>query len=326
MKTSIDDDANEPLIKNIEFTVQEVRKKISPLLMVSGAGLLFCVLTVLSKLMPIPPGQYVSTEAAFNFPFCLLICCHSGVVLWPLDLNEKKMWFCGRVILSGLGYVAKIIVVRNMNIGDAVAIISSAPIWAGLLARVILKEKYTIINLLAAIFGLFGVVLISKPGTLFPEITDRGESSVPWAFATFGVSVITALSFLCARGVGTVVHPMALVFYTTIVEFLSGFLINAVMKQSLVLPPCDWVREVLIVCGIAATLANLLLVRGLSLENCGPATLMRNADTVYAYIFQITLFNTTTDWMSIVGAGIIVVTVLLQGIDKLFDISCGIEF
>ena len=309
-----------------QFTLKNAYQKICPLLMVIGSVLIFCTLTVLSKLMPIPPGQYVSTEAAFNIPFCLLICCHSGIDLSPLSITEKKMWFCGRIIFSGVGYVVKIIIVRKMNIGDATAIIASASIWAGCLARAILKEKYTLVNLFAAIFGVVGVILIAKPGALFTEIYHRGESSVPWAFATFGASLMLAFSFLCARGVGEAIHPMKIVLYTAIVEFLSGFVIDLSINRSPVIPPCDWVRGASLACGIGATVANLLIVRGLSLENSGPATLMINTETMFAYIFQVTLFNTAPDWLSLLGAGIIVCAVLLQGIDRIFDISCGITF
>ena len=309
-----------------QFTLKNAYQKICPLLMVIGSVLIFCTLTVLSKLMPIPPGQYVSTEAAFNIPFCLLICCHSGIDLSPLSITEKNMWFCCRIIFSALGYVATIIVVREMNVGDAIAIIASASIWAGFLARVILKEKYTIVNLFAAILGLVGVILIAKPGALFPDISHRGESSVPWAFATLGASLIIAFSYLAARGVGEVIHPMKVVLYTAILEFLSGFVTDLLINQSPVLPPCNWVRGASLACGIGATLANLLIVKGLSLENSGPATLMINTETMFAYIFQVTLFNTAPDWLSLLGAGIIVCAVLLQGIDNIFDISCGITF
>ena len=317
----------EPLIQErATLKFKKADQKISPLLMVIGSVLIFCSLTVISKLMPVPPGQYVSTEAAFNIPFCLLICCHSGIDLSPLSITEKKMWFCGRIIFSGVGYVVKIIIVRKMNIGDATAIIASASIWAGCLARAILKEKYTLVNLFAAIFGLVGVILIAKPGALFPDIHHRGESSVPWAFATLGASIIIAFSYLAARGVGEVIHPMKVVLYTAILEFLSGFVTDLLINRSPVLPPCNWVRGASLACGIGATLANLLIVRGLSLENSGPATLMINTETMFAYIFQITLFNTAPDWLSLLGAGIIVCAVLLQGIDNIFDISCGITF
>ena len=308
------------------ITCSSACKKVSPLLMVSAAGLIFSAQAVLSKLMPIPPGQYVLTEAAFNIPFCLLICFHSGVDVSPFTISENKMWFWGRVLLGGIASGAKILVIRNMNIGDATAIIFSAPIWAGCLARIILKEKYTIVNLFATTFGLVGIVLIAKPGILFPNVADRGESSIPWACATLGVSMIAAMSYVCVRGAGETVHPMKFVLYTAVVELVSGFLINPAMKQSLVLPPCNWVKGALFLCGLCATLGNVLIVRGLSLEDSGPATLMRNWDTVYAYLFQITIFKIAPDWISIVGAGLIVCTAFLQGLDKIVDISCGIAF
>ena len=68
--------------------------KITPLLMVSGAGLIiiFSIQAVLSKLMPIPPEQYVITEATFNIPLCLMICFHSGVDVSPLSIRENRMY------------------------------------------------------------------------------------------------------------------------------------------------------------------------------------------------------------------------------------------
>jgi drug/metabolite transporter (DMT)-like permease len=194
------------------------------------------------------------------------------------------------------------------------------------LARIILKEKYTLINLIATIFGLVGVVLVTKPEFLFLEISDRGESSLSWACATFGVSILAAVSYVCVRGAGNTVHPMKFVLHTAFVEFLSGFLINLVMRQYLVVPPCNWVRITLLLCGFGATAANLLIVRGLSLENSGPATLMRNGDIAFAYSCQVLFFRVTPDWISLLGATLIIGTAVLQGIDKLFDISRGISF
>ena len=307
--------------------LKESCKKVLPLLMVSGAGLIFSIQAVLSKLMPIPPGEYVFMEATFNIPFCLLVCFHSGVNISPPNpLKRKNGWFWGRVIFGGLASGGKILVVRNMNIGDATAIIFSAPIWAGLLARIILKEKYTIVNLFAAVFGLVGITLIAKPGILFHDASNPGQSTLPWACATLGVSIIAAVSYVCVRATGDDVHPMNFVLYTAIVELICGLLINPAMKQTIVLPPCNWVRGALLACGVGATVANLLIVRGLALENSGPATLMRNWDTVYAYIFQIIFFSVTPDWISVLGAVLIVSTALLQGIDRLVDISCGISF
>ena len=169
MNQSIEDaPSSAPQAEN-RFTFKGAYKKISPLLMVCGAGLIYSVLAVVSKLMPLPPGEYVSFQAAFHIPFCLFICFHLGVDVSPLSIKEKRMWFLGQIVFGGLAHGAKILVINNMNIGDATAIIFSAPIWSGCLARIILKEKYTIINLFATIFGLVGVVLVTKPGILFPD-------------------------------------------------------------------------------------------------------------------------------------------------------------
>ena len=304
---------------------KEACTKVYPLILVCLAGLIFSFLAMLSKLMPISAGQYVITESAFNIPFCLLICYHNGVDVSLWSIKSKKSWFLVRVIIGGTVSGLKILVIKNMNIGDATAILFTSPIWVALLARIILKEKFTVINLIALIFGFLGIILITKPAFLFHEVSSR-ESSVFWSLIALLCSILRAISYVCVRGAGKDVHPMQFVLYTAVSELIHGFLINIAMKQTLVLPPCGWIRYALFLCGVGATLANLFMVRGLSLENAGPATTMRNWDTVYAYGFQVIIFNNTPDLICMSGACLIVSMSVLQGLDKLFDFSCGITF
>ena len=305
---------------------KEACTKVYPLLLVCSAGLILSVLAMLSKLMPISAGQFVITEGAFNIPLCLLICFHNGVDVSPWSIKSKKGWFWGRVITGGAASAIKILVIRNMNIGDATAILFSSPIWSAVFARIILKEKFTVINLIALIFGFLGIILITKPAFLFHEVSKKEESSVFWSFIVLSISLLVAISYVCVRGAGEDVHPMQFVLYTAVSKLIHGFLINLAMKQTLVLPPCGWIRYALFLCGVGATFANLFMVRGLSLENAGPATMMRNWDTVYAYGFQVIIFNNTPDLLCMTGACLIVGTTVLQGLDKLFDFSCGITF
>ena len=304
---------------------KEACTKVYPLILVGAAGLIFSVQAMLSKLMPISAGQYVITEGVFNIPFCLLICFHNGVDVSPWSIESKKGWFWGRVIIGAAAGGLKYLAVGNMNLGDATAILFSSPIWAVLLARIILKEKFTVINLIALIFGFLGIILITKPAFLFHEVSSR-ESSVFWSLIALSSSLFIAISYVFIRGAGEDVHPMKFVLYSAVAELIFGFLINLAMKQTLVLPPCDWVRYALFLCGVGATLANLLIVRGVSMENIGPAMMMRNWDTVYAYGFQVIIFNNTPDLICMSGACLIVGMSVLQGLDKLFDFSCGITF
>jgi drug/metabolite transporter (DMT)-like permease len=277
---------------------------------------------------PVPPGQYAITESVFNVPFSLVICFHSGIDVSPLNIGEKQWWFWGRVIFGGVATGFKILVIRHMELGDATAIIFTAPIWAGCLARIVLKEKYTIINLVATIFGLGGILLVTQPKSLFPSNADpdQPKSSVTWKCAALSVALLAAVSYVCVRGAGKGIPPMKFVLYTAVVKLIAGFVMNPIMKEDLVLPPCDWIKWALFACGVGATVGNLLAVKGLSLENSGPATLMRNWDIVYAYVFQIAIDHIDPDWMSLLGAAIIVAAAVLQGADRIFDISCGISF
>ena len=179
------------------ITCKTACKKLSPFLMVIGAGFLFSINAALIKLMPLPAGQYVITVASFSIPFTLLICFYCGVDVSPFTVSEKKIWFWGRVVIGGMAFGGKKLVLKHMNIGDALAIMYTAPIWAGCMARIILKEKYTIVSLIATVSGLVGIVLILKPTVLFPNFLDRGESSIPWAFVTLGMSFLAAASYVC---------------------------------------------------------------------------------------------------------------------------------
>ena len=213
-----------------------------------------------------------------------------------------------------------------MDIGDATAIFFTTPIWVGILARIILKETFTVIDLFGSILGLIGIILIAKPGFLFTDVSSSRNTSLLWAGLDLGLAIIGGLSYVCVRAAGENVDPIKFVLYTAITELMIGLSTIPVMEQPFVLPPCNWIRGALVACGIGATVAHLLLVKGLSLENSGPASLMRNWDTVFAYIFQVTIFKVTPDVLSIVGSLLVVNTVIFQGIDKLFDISCGIAF
>ena len=293
--------------------------KLRPFFMVCSAGLIYSVNTILSKLMPISSGQYVIIEGTFKFLVALLICSFNGVNIWPWSIKSKKWWFCGQVVFSSIGHILKIVVVQNMNIGDATAIIFSSPIWAVLLARLVLKEKFTLVNLIAIMLGFLGIILIAKPGFLFSEVSKLGEIS--WSFLALAASFSLAISYVIVRGAGEVFHSVQLVLYTSVAQIITGFLCNLALKETLVLPPCNWVRYALLLCGLSAPLASISLIKGLSLENSGPATMMRNFDIVYAYIFEVILFNNKPDWICVAGTCLIIFTTLLQGIDKIYDIS-----
>ena len=204
-------DETTPILEPKQRNWQNLKKagrKLLPLLMVSGSSLIFCTQAVLSKLMPFSPGEYVLIESSFNICFCLLVCAHSGVDIRPPSLRERdNLWFWGRVILGGIASSVKIPVFRMMDIGDATAIFFTTPIWVGILARIILKEKFTVIDLFGSILGLIGIILIAKPGFLFTHVSSSRNTSLLWASLDLGLAIIGGLSYVCVRAARENIDP-----------------------------------------------------------------------------------------------------------------------
>ena len=119
--------------------------RISSLLLVGGAGLLLSSLAAFSKYVQLPTGEYIVIETTFNVAVTLLVCSHLGVDLYPWGPEPGWRWFWSRAITGAIGHVGKLLCVKMMDVGDATAIYFTSPIWAGLMARCILKEKYTLV-------------------------------------------------------------------------------------------------------------------------------------------------------------------------------------
>ena len=56
--------------------------------------------------------------------------------------------------------------------------------------------------------------------------------------------------------------------------------------------------------------------RGFQLEKAGPASLVRNLDVVFAFMFQAALMDDAVEFLSVVGAMLILSTAVLIGLKR----------
>ena len=71
----------------------------------------------------------------------------------PLYLFDKKILVGIQSSLRAMGRIICIFCVINMPIGDAVTLMTTYPIFVGLLGRLFLKESYGMVNVTSAIIG-----------------------------------------------------------------------------------------------------------------------------------------------------------------------------
>ena len=268
------------------------------------ASIIFTFTSSLSKyLSNIPSGEYVANRGFFSMLLLIPFMLHQGIDIF--NFPKKKMVLL-RCVSHGTAYCLKIWCVKEMRMGDALALYFTGPIFAGIFARIFLKEKYTITNVLATLGGITGIFLVSKPGFIFGSITDLKPANPFHCMLAVVAAFLLGVGYFAQRSIGKDVHVAVTTLWMQVWVFIGGNIVILATEQDYVLPSCFDDRLYLALAGVLACVGLVILNIGLSIERSAPATLMRNMDIVLAFVVQVVLFKNPTDWMSVLGAGLIV--------------------
>lgn len=224
------------------------------------------------------------------------------------------------------GLVLSFYAFRHMPLADASVIIFSTPVFVAIFARLFLKEPCGYFNVVTIILTLIGVVLITRPPFIFGDDAAISSTSIAdqniltkqydvWgpvaalSSTLFGANVyvlLRALKGLHFSVIMTNFGAFALV-YTLIVCWMIG---------AICWPQCGIDRVFVVLLGIFSFLGQILLTISLQLEQAGPIAIARCADIVFAFIWQMIFFGETPTIYSLVGALLVVSSVILTALRK----------
>lgn len=128
-----------------------------------------------------------------------------------IHIGTPNIFALIRCVFGSAVYVAKVYCVQNMNYGDAIALFFTAPIWAGIFARVILKEKYSIVNVVASVNGLIGIILIAKPPFIFGS--GNSKTNLVPAIVAILAAVLFGYVMCLQRQIGSRVRSAVVTVY-----------------------------------------------------------------------------------------------------------------
>lgn len=97
--------------------------------------------------------------------------------------------------------------------------------------------------------------------------------------------------------------------YTLLVSYF-------VFGHELCLPACGSERLLVVALGVFSFLGQILLTLALQVEQAGPVALARSSDIVFAFIWQIIFFNETPNRYSLIGAALVIISVVLTALRK----------
>jgi drug/metabolite transporter (DMT)-like permease len=263
--------------------------------------LFFSVMSVFAKLAGerLPTMELVLARVIVTLIMSWWVIKRIGIDPWG---NNKKLLLL-RGFAGFMGLSCYFYAIAHLPLADATVIQFCNPMLAALIAVFALKEQLRMVDVLAAVCSMAGVVLVAQPTFLF-------ASGAPLDQVAVGVGIVgaifSAIAYVVIRRLGSTEHHMVVVFYFPLVTGPASLPVLAF--EGLVLPQgFEWL--LLLGIGVAAQLGQIQITQGFKLETAGRASSVTYLQIVLAYTWGVLLFGEYPNAISILGALLVLVGV-----------------
>lgn len=259
--------------------------------------------------------------AAFRFVGVLLPAI--PIAIWRREHifpKGKRIMLVLRSFVGTTGLMLSFYAFRHMPLADASVIVFSVPVFVAIFALLFLKEPCDAFSVLTICLTLTGVLLITRPisifGTSVPSLgSEENVSTDIWGgVAAFSATLFGANAYILLRVL------KGLHFSVIMINFGMFALLETLFVSwslgVLCLPQCGVERLLIVALGIFSFSGQILLTISLQLEQAGPVSIARSADIVFAFIWQVLFFKEVPNIYSILGAIFVTSSVILIGLRK----------
>ncbi|XP_065827530.1 solute carrier family 35 member G1-like [Oscarella lobularis] len=302
-----------------------------------GTSLIFVLLscvffssqTLCVRLVGVDPVFSFMVRCVVQIALCVPCILHSSsATFWGLP--GQKKWLVVVGLFSSLTVAAEYYAFQNMPIGDAtVLVLGAAPVFTGILGWLLLREKWPVLDIIAALLSAVGVALIARPDFIFraksvanqTNATDLPTFSVPRGLPiviALCAALTTAFGFLAVRKLKKKVDFLTVLFYSALIGGL-GSVVWFFIKREDVFLNCNFkeARALLLCIGISGFLGQVTCTRALQLENAATVASIRYLDVVLGFLLELALFREEITAYSVAGAAIILGSTVTVSAHKL---------
>ena len=197
-----------------------------------------------------------------------------------------------RGIISGIGTLMWSSALAVLPVGEAVALNFTAPLFATMMAPFVLHEVVRARRWIACVLGFVGVLIMLRPGL---EVISVG------ALLSIGSAATIACNMLIIRIISQEDNARTVVFtfsiFTSIVTLLPALFVWET-------PSCEMLIA-LVLCGLLATLAHLLLTRAMSIAEMSAIAPLDFVRLLFAAGIGFIWFSEVPDIWTALGAMVI---------------------
>lgn len=241
-------------------------------------------------------GQMSVFQIGFSISLIALVLCLSSkrsADSWRAIARPKRPGLVAFRAASGtFGGICAVVAFTTLPLAEAYALIFLLPLAAALLSRLILRETVTAGRWVALFGGLFGVLLVVRPG--FQELS-LGH------LAGLGCALSGATNVILLRTLGPSENRLTLIGSVLgLATLVNGLL----MVPTFRVPDADlW--PILLFGGIAAGIGHLAMVMGARLAPASRIAPTQYSQIVWASLFGAILFGEIPDPIAIAGMALV---------------------
>ncbi len=239
------------------------------------------------------PFQIVFFSSLFSFPLVTMMLVRDAT---PGNLRPVHPWWVAlRSICVVVSPTAAFFAFANLPLAQVYALLFSAPLLITILSIPILKEKVGLLRILAVIVGLGGVLIVVRPGA-----TELGLGH----FAALLAACAAALQSVIVRKIGREERRVVLMLYPLLVSVLVMSVAMSFVYVPIQIVDLGGMAFV----ALFSFFATLLLVFAYTSGEAALVAPMQYSQIVWALIFGALLFDEFPDKVTLLGAGIVVLS------------------
>jgi len=267
-------------------------------------------------------------------------------------LGEKgqRLMLSIRGIFGSFGLLSIYFAVSMVNPSDAIALFNCGVILVTLFARIFLNEKLTFIHIVALLFTVLGVMLISQPSfliannllsnqTISQNFTTNDTSSqaktYDKSFLGYSLSMVGALSYTV---VSIVLKKLAnkkaylsvVLLYATYYALPVSFVISVILyitgvdkrERTIFTGSFDELKYEIVFAllgGMLSVCSQILMNLAVQVEDASRVSILKSTDLLFIFLLQYFILGIQSSLSNTLGAILIFLGALLVMIYKIID-------
>ena len=253
----------------------------------------------------------------------------------PISTTKANAILC-LIGLAGTGQVLFVfLALERIPVGDATVIQFTAPVFTMTFSFLLLGVSCALFDTLCGCVSFVGVVIMTKPSIFFGASQDKdknypsnlnqdeksqrsGEQDylIGVSFALLS-SVFVSIFYVLNKISGQKLDLTLTIFYPSLIGMIVAPIVAILLGEVLSIQ-LNWANaSVILLVGVLAFIHLLFVAEALQLEDAGPASLVRNADIVFAFVLQFLFLGIQPEWTTLLGAGLIIIATTMIAVRRI---------